>query len=54
MKIVIIGASGTIGKGVVQLLAQDYEVVEVGHRSGDFRVNLASTDSIKKLFKVFA
>jgi len=50
MKIIIIGASGTIGKGIVQLLAPNHKLVKVGHRSGDFTVDLASKDSIKKLF----
>jgi len=50
MKIVIVGASGTIGKGIVQLLAPNHKLVKVGHRSGDFTVDLASKDSIKKLF----
>jgi len=50
MKIIIIGASGTIGKGIVQLLDSAHDLVKVGHRSGDFRVDLASKDSIKKLF----
>ena len=40
MKIVIVGASGTIGKGIVELLARDHELVKVGHRSGDFTVDL--------------
>jgi uncharacterized protein YbjT (DUF2867 family) len=50
MKIIIIGASGTIGKGIVELLMPDHELVEVGHHSGDYAVDLASKDSIEKLF----
>ena len=50
MKIIIIGATGTIGKGIVKLLAPDHEMVKVGHRSGDFTVDLSSKDSIKRLF----
>jgi len=50
MKIIIIGASGTIGKGIVELLMPDHELVEVGHHSGDYTVDLASKDSIEKLF----
>jgi len=34
MKIVIIGASGTIGTAVAAQLAQRHEIIEVGSRSG--------------------
>jgi NAD(P)-dependent dehydrogenase (short-subunit alcohol dehydrogenase family) len=50
MKIVIVGASGTIGKGIVHLLSQSHDLVKVGLRSGDFTLDLASKDSIQKLF----
>ena len=50
MKTVIVGASGTIGKGIVELLAQEHELIKVGHRSGDFTVDLSSKDSISRLF----
>lgn len=51
MKILVVGASGTIGKEVVRLLAPRHDVVKVGHRSGDFQVDLGSKDSIEILFK---
>ena len=50
MKIVVVGASGTIGKEVVKVLEGDHEIVKVAHRVGDFKVDIASTESIKKLF----
>tara|TARA_B100000315_G_C14539573_1_gene570195 strand:+ start:1112 stop:1714 length:603 start_codon:yes stop_codon:yes gene_type:complete len=51
MKIIVIGATGTIGKEVVKLLEDDQEVVKVAHKRGDFQVDIASTESIEKLFK---
>jgi len=51
MKIIIIGATGTIGKHVVNLLEQEHTVVKVGHSRGDYQVDIASKDSIEKLFK---
>jgi NAD(P)-dependent dehydrogenase (short-subunit alcohol dehydrogenase family) len=51
MKIIIIGATGTIGRAVVDLLAPDHDIVKVGFSGGDFQVNLAAKDSIRKLFK---
>lgn len=51
MKIIIIGASGTIGQAVVDLLMADHDIVKVGLRSGVFKVDLASKASIRKLFQ---
>lgn len=51
MKIIVIGATGTIGSRVAELLGSDHDVIKVGHKSGDFRVDISSKDSIAKLFK---
>lgn len=51
MKIIIIGATGTIGRAVVDLLSPDHDIVKVGFRGGDFQVDLASKDSIHKLLQ---
>jgi NAD(P)-dependent dehydrogenase (short-subunit alcohol dehydrogenase family) len=50
-KIVIFGATGTIGKAVVAALSPQYEVLQVGHRQGAFRADLADADSIRNVFK---
>ena len=49
MKIVVIGATGTIGKAVADALARRHTVVRVGHMKGDHLVDLVSPDSIRKL-----
>lgn len=51
MKIIVVGATGTIGRAVVNLLAGRHEVIKVGRRQGDFQVDLVSPDSIRKLYK---
>jgi NAD(P)-dependent dehydrogenase (short-subunit alcohol dehydrogenase family) len=51
MKIILIGASGTIGKGIVEVLSSDHEIIKVGHRGGDFQVDISSKDLIEKLFR---
>ncbi len=51
MKIIVIGATGTIGKHVVALLEKGHTVIKVGHLNGDYQVDIASKDSIEKLFK---
>lgn len=51
MKIIVVGATGTIGREVVRLLENGHEVVKVGHRRGDLRVDIADKASIEKLYK---
>jgi NAD(P)-dependent dehydrogenase (short-subunit alcohol dehydrogenase family) len=51
MRIIVVGATGTIGKSVVKLLAHEHEVVRVASKSGEFRVDMAHKESIENLFK---
>lgn len=51
MRIIVIGATGTIGKEVVRALEERHEIVQVGHRSGDHRVDVLDKGSIEGLFQ---
>lgn len=51
MRIIVIGATGTIGKAIVAALEGRHEVVQVGHRRGEYQVDLASRESIEQLFQ---
>lgn len=51
MKIVVVGATGTIGKAVVAALAGRHEVVKVGKRGGDRQVDITDSESIRRLFE---
>src|SRR3954470_10932478 len=48
MKILVVGATGTIGRAVADTLTHTHDVVRIGHNSGDVRISLESTDSIEK------
>ncbi|MGZ8382501.1 MAG: short chain dehydrogenase [Nitrospira sp.] len=50
MRVIVIGGTGTIGAAVVKALSARHEVVTVGHQKGAFQVDLASSDSITRLF----
>lgn len=51
MRIIVVGATGTIGKAVVAALAKRHEVVQVGHRGGEYQVDLMDKGSIERLFE---
>ena len=52
MKIILIGANGTIGELVQKALAgAGYEIVKVGRKSGDFRVEIENRESVRKLYQ---
>ncbi|WLH80651.1 short chain dehydrogenase [Pseudomonas sp. FP2335] len=51
MKILLIGASGTVGSAVKSELAQRHEVISIGRTSGDFQVDISDSASIRKLFE---
>ncbi|GAB5410069.1 MAG: short chain dehydrogenase [Balneolaceae bacterium] len=48
MRILIIGANGTIGKPVTNYFSTNHEVITAGRSSGDITIDIAETDSIKK------
>jgi NAD(P)-dependent dehydrogenase (short-subunit alcohol dehydrogenase family) len=50
VKILIVGASGTIGKAVAGELSQRHEIVTAGRSSGDVRVNIADPASVRELY----
>ena len=52
MRVVVIGASGTIGKSVVKALSKRHEVLQVRRSSGDYRVDIASKESVKRLYEI--
>jgi len=50
MKVIVIGAAGTIGSAVAQQLSARHEVVRVGRNSGQYHADIADIASIEKLF----
>ncbi len=51
MKILLIGATGTIGQAIEKVLSARHQIVRVGRTKGEFQVDLASADSIRRLFE---
>lgn len=50
MKIILIGASGTLGQAVANELGQRHEIIRVGRSSGDYNVDITDSASIQALF----
>lgn len=50
MKIIIIGASGTMGRHLTSVFEKEHEVIRAAE-SGDIQVDITSTKSIENLFK---
>ncbi|PKH23768.1 short chain dehydrogenase [Enterobacterales bacterium CwR94] len=50
MKILLVGASGTVGQGIATELEKDNEIIRVGKTSGDYQVDLTREESVRNLF----
>jgi NAD(P)-dependent dehydrogenase (short-subunit alcohol dehydrogenase family) len=50
MKIILIGASGTIGSHIAGALEKDHQLIKVGAKSGDLRININDPESIKAMY----
>lgn len=51
MKIIVIGASGTVGRAVAEELSRQHEVIRVGRTQGDEQVDITSQHSVQALFE---
>ncbi|MGB1239530.1 MAG: short chain dehydrogenase [Pseudomonadales bacterium] len=47
MNIVIVGATGTIGSAVVNILKDNHRVITVGHTQGEYQMDIALHSSIE-------
>ncbi len=51
MKIIIIGASGTLGKAVSAELSARHEIIAVGRKSGEFQADMRELKSLKSILQ---
>lgn len=51
MRILVVGASGTIGSAIVAELGPRHEVVSVGRSSGDLQADITDVHSIRGMFE---
>jgi len=51
MKIIIVGATGTVGRTAVDALSGRHEIIRVGRTSGDVHVDIEDCDSIRAMYQ---
>ncbi|WP_099224101.1 short chain dehydrogenase [Listeria costaricensis] len=51
MKVLLVGASGTLGSAIYKRLKEKDEVITAGRHSGDVQVDITSVDSIRQMFE---
>ncbi len=51
MRVLVIGASGTLGQAIVRELAPRHEIVRASRKGADVTVDITSPDSIKRMYE---
>ncbi len=51
MKVIVIGASGAVGKAAVDELSARHEIITVGRNSGDIQADIEDVDSIRAMYQ---
>jgi NAD(P)-dependent dehydrogenase (short-subunit alcohol dehydrogenase family) len=51
LRVLVVGATGTIGRAVVSALEDGHEVIPVSHRAGPLTLDLADSASIERLYE---
>lgn len=51
MRILVIGATGTIGTAIVDELKPRHEVISAGHTRGDIQVDMMDSQSIQQMYQ---
>lgn len=54
MRVIVVGATGTIGQEVVKALSGRHEVLEVSRKGGKHQADITSKESLERLFKSVA
>jgi len=50
MKIIVVGATGAVGKTAVDALSGRHEIIRVGRSGGDLKIDINDIDSIRKMY----
>ena len=50
MRILLVGASGTVGKAAIQALSRRHEIVKAGRSAGDVTADLMNEDDVRAMY----
>jgi NAD(P)-dependent dehydrogenase (short-subunit alcohol dehydrogenase family) len=50
-KIIIVGATGTMGKHLTRAFEKEHEIIKVASKGGDVQADITSTESIESMYK---
>jgi len=51
MRVLFVGAQGTVGKRIMEQISPGHEIITAGRNSGDIRVDITSGQAIEAMFK---
>lgn len=51
MKIVVVGAAGAVGRTAVEALGTRHDIIRVGRKSGDLKMDIGDIDSIRAMYR---
>lgn len=51
MRVLVVGASGTIGRAIVAELGQRHEIITAGRTSGDLQTDITDSTAIRAMFE---
>lgn len=51
MKIIMVGATGTMGRHLVSAFGKEHEIVKVGSKDGDIKADITSPQSIENMYR---
>ena len=51
MKIIVVGAGGSVGSTAVKALADRHEVIRVGRTSGDIQLDVEDVDNVRAMYR---
>lgn len=51
MRVIIVGANGTVGQAAVAALQDRHEIIRVGRSSGDVHADIEDVDSIRAMYR---
>ena len=50
-KLIVVGSTGVIGKKIVELARDEYQIIEVNRSSGDYQLDMQDAEALEEMFE---